>query len=69
MTAPQNSHPGFSFLVRNLGAQEELFRSPFDLLQNAIKARAFPACALAVTLSGELIAHQAFEQSPLQLQQ
>jgi CubicO group peptidase (beta-lactamase class C family) len=60
LTAPQNSHPGFSFLVRKLGAQEEIFRSPFDLLQNAIKARAFPACALAVTLRGELIAHQAF---------
>ena len=62
MTAPQNSHPGFSFLVRNLGTQEEIFRSPFDLLQNAIKAHAFPACALAVTLRGELIAHHAFGQ-------
>ena len=62
MTAPQNSSPGFSFLVRNCAAQEETFRTAFDLLQNAITTRAFPACSLAVTLRGELVAHHAFGQ-------
>jgi CubicO group peptidase (beta-lactamase class C family) len=60
LTAPQNSSPDFSFLMRNFGSQEETFRSAFDLLQNAITAHAFPACSLAVTLRGELIAHHAF---------
>ena len=59
MTATQNPPAGFSFLVRSNATQEETFRNAFDLLQNAITARAFPACSLAVTLRGELIAHQA----------
>ena len=59
MTATQNSPAGFSFLVRNNGAQEETFHHAFALLQNAITARAFPACSLAITLRGELIAHHA----------
>ena len=59
MTATQNPPAGFSFLVRNSGAQHETFRNAFDLLQNAITARAFPACALVVTLRGELMAHHA----------
>ena len=59
LTALQNSPPGFSFLARNSGAQEEAFHHTFELLQNAIDARTFPACALAVTLRGELVAHHA----------
>ena len=55
----QNPPAGFAFLVRNFSAQEGNFRSAFELLQNAITARAFPGCALAVTLRGELIAHHA----------
>ncbi len=59
MTATQNSPIGFSFLMRNSGAQDDTFRNAFELLQNAIAARAFPGGALAVTLRGELIAHHA----------
>ena len=59
LTATQNSPAGFSFLVRNSGAQEDTFRNAFALLQSAITARAFPGCSLAVTLRGELIAHHA----------
>jgi CubicO group peptidase (beta-lactamase class C family) len=59
LTATQNPPAGFSFLVRKNGTQEETFRNAFVLLQNAIDAHAFPACSLAVTLRGELIAHQA----------
>jgi CubicO group peptidase (beta-lactamase class C family) len=51
--------PGFSFLARNFGAQDERFRGAFDILEKAIVARAFPGCSLAVTLGGELIAHKA----------
>ena len=54
-----NRAAGFSFLVRNSAAQDDRFRSAFDLLENAIASRAFPGCALAVTLHGELIAHKA----------
>ncbi len=53
-----NSLSGFSFLVRNLAAQEDRFRTTFAILQNAIAAHAFPGCSLAVTLRGELIAHK-----------
>jgi CubicO group peptidase (beta-lactamase class C family) len=59
LTATQNPPAGFSFLVRNSGAQQETFRNAFVLLQNAITVRAFPACSLAITLRGELIAHHA----------
>ena len=59
LTATQNPPAGFSFLVRNDGTQEETLRTAFDLLQNAITTRAFPACSFAVTLRGELIAHHA----------
>jgi serine-type D-Ala-D-Ala carboxypeptidase len=50
---------GFSFLVRNPAAQDDRFRSAFSVLENAIAARAFPACSLAVTFRGELVAHKA----------
>jgi CubicO group peptidase (beta-lactamase class C family) len=59
LTATQNPPAGFSFLVRNAAAQDDHFRAAFALLENAIAARAFPACSLAVTLRGELIAHKA----------
>jgi serine-type D-Ala-D-Ala carboxypeptidase len=50
---------GFSFLVRNFAAQDDRFRGAFYILEKAIEARAFPACSLAVTSRGELVAHKA----------
>jgi CubicO group peptidase (beta-lactamase class C family) len=58
LTATQNPPAGFSFLVRNLDAQDGRFRDAFSILEKAIAARAFPACSLAVTLRGELVAHK-----------
>jgi CubicO group peptidase (beta-lactamase class C family) len=59
LTATQNPPAGFTFLVRNSGAQDETFRAAFAILDKAIAARAFPGCALAITRRGELIAHHA----------
>jgi len=59
LTLP-NRESGFSFLVRNFVAQDDRLRDAFGILQTAIAARAFPACSLAVTLGGELVAHKAF---------
>ncbi len=59
MTATQNSSAGFSFLVRNLAAQEDRFRAAFGILENAVAAWSFPACSLAVTSRGELVAGKA----------
>lgn len=59
LTLSANPPAGFSFLVRNSAAQDARFRAAFTLLENAIAARTFPACSLAVTLRGELIAHKA----------
>jgi CubicO group peptidase (beta-lactamase class C family) len=58
LTLP-NRESGFSFLVRNVAAQEERFRSAFHILEKAIAARAFPACSLAATFRGELVVHKA----------
>ena len=58
LTLP-NRESGFSFLVRNFVAQDDRFRDAFSILEKAIAARAFPACSLAVTLRGELVAHKA----------
>ncbi len=58
LTLP-NRESGFSFLVRNCVAQDDRFRSAFSVLENAIAERVFPACSLAVTLRGELVAHKA----------
>ena len=55
----QNTPAGFSFLVRNLVAQHDRFRIAFGLLEKAIAAHTFPACSIAVTFRGELVAHQA----------
>ena len=58
LTLP-NRESGFSFLVRNFSAQDEQFPSAFSILEKAIAARAFPACSLAITFRGELVAHKA----------
>jgi len=58
LTLP-NRESGFSFLVRNFVAQDDRFRDAFGILEKAIAARAFPACSLAVTLRGELVAYKA----------
>jgi serine-type D-Ala-D-Ala carboxypeptidase len=59
LTLP-NRESGFSFLVRNFVAQDDRFREAFGILERAIAARAFPACSLAVSLRGEVVAHKAF---------
>ena len=59
LTLP-NRESGFSFLVRNFVAQDDRFRDAFGIMEGAIAARAFPACSLAITLHGELVAHKAF---------
>jgi CubicO group peptidase (beta-lactamase class C family) len=58
LTLP-NRDSGFSFLVRNFVAQDDRFRGAFGILEKAIAERAFPACSLAVTVRGELVAHKA----------
>ena len=58
LTLP-NRNAGFSFLVRNFDAQDDRFASAFGILEKAIAARAFPACLLAVTFCGELVAQKA----------
>src|SRR5271155_2430219 len=58
LTLP-NRESGFSFLVRNLAAQDDRFRRAFGILEKAVAARAFPGCSLAVTFRGELVAHKA----------
>jgi serine-type D-Ala-D-Ala carboxypeptidase len=60
VTATLNSRSRFSFLKRDDAAQEKRFREAFETLARAIETRAFPACALAVTSQGELVAHKAF---------
>ncbi|MGP0097267.1 MAG: serine hydrolase domain-containing protein [Terriglobales bacterium] len=54
-----NRESGFSFLVRNFATQDDRFSSAFAILENAIAARTFPGCSLAVTFCGELVAHKA----------
>jgi CubicO group peptidase (beta-lactamase class C family) len=54
------SQSGFSFLLQNTAAQDTRFRAAFRILIEAIDARAFPACSIAVTHRGELVAHKAF---------
>jgi CubicO group peptidase (beta-lactamase class C family) len=58
LTLP-NRESGFSFLVRNFDAQGDRLRGALGILEKAIAARAFPACSLAVTFRGELVAHKA----------
>ena len=59
MTSAHNPPAGFSFLVRNLAAQDDRFRNAFTIVENAIDAHTFPGCSLAVTFRGELVAHKA----------
>ena len=59
MTATPNPSAGFSFLVRNTAGRQGTFDTAFHILEQAISARTFPGCALAVTLRGELVAHHA----------
>ena len=59
MTLP-NRDVGFTFLLRNCAKQDDLFRDAFGIIANAIAAHAFPACSIAVTRRGELVAHKAF---------
>jgi len=59
LTSASNSQLGFSFLVSNDAGQDDRFSGAFGILKEAIAARAFPACSLAVTYRGELIAHKA----------
>jgi len=54
-----NRDPGFSFLARNFGEQEERFRKAFGILESAIAKHSFPGCSLAVTFRGELVACKA----------
>ncbi len=60
MSTTHHSTSGFSFLARNIGAQDDRFRVAFDIVANAIADKAFPGCCLAVTSRGALIAHKAF---------
>ncbi len=59
LTSASNSSAGFFFLVRNATAQDGRFRGAFAILAQAIEARTFPGCSLAVTYRGELVAHKA----------
>jgi len=53
-----NRGPSFSFLARNSAAQDDRFQTASAILEKAIAAHAFPACSLAVTFRGELVAHK-----------
>lgn len=46
--------------MRNYATQDDRYHGAFSILQNAIAARAFPGCSLAVTFRGEIVAHKAF---------
>lgn len=58
LTLP-NRESGFSFLLRNFSAQDEVFTRAFSILQDAIAAHAFPSASMAVVFCGELIAYKA----------
>jgi serine-type D-Ala-D-Ala carboxypeptidase len=60
LSATHNPSTGFSFLARNCAAQDDRFRVAFDIVKDAITNRFFPACSLAATSRGELVAHKAF---------
>ena len=51
---------GFSFLARNSAPQDDRFHNAFNIIKEAMVKHAFPACSLAVTYHGELIAHRAY---------
>ena len=45
--------------MNNVAEQDTRFRGALSILTHAVDARAFPACSLAVTHRGELVAHKA----------
>ena len=45
--------------MRNIEGQNERFRRAFSVLTQAIEARVFPCCSLAITYRGKLVAHKA----------
>jgi serine-type D-Ala-D-Ala carboxypeptidase len=55
-----NPSTGFSFLARNDAQQDNLFSGAFQILTRALEERAFPACTVAITHHGELVAEKAF---------
>lgn len=55
MASSSNSQPGFSFLARSTAGQDERFRRAFDILAEALDAKAFPGCSAAVTFRGQLV--------------
>lgn len=46
-------------MSRRLSDQDAQFRAPFTLLEEAIRAKVFPACSTAITWRGELVASKA----------
>jgi CubicO group peptidase (beta-lactamase class C family) len=58
LTLP-NRESGFSFLVRNLSAQEERFAKAIAVLESGVRNQSFPGTSIAVTLGGELVALKA----------
>ncbi len=59
MASTSNSQPGFSFLARHDAAQDERFSKGLGILAQAIAARAFPGCSVAISFRGDLVAHKA----------
>ncbi len=51
-------------LLHCFESQDEVFRSPFSILQDAISARAFPAASVAVTHGGRIVALKALGTFP-----
>ena len=46
--------------MRNVAGQDDRFHDAFSILAKAIECRAFPACSIAITHRGELVAQKAF---------
>jgi serine-type D-Ala-D-Ala carboxypeptidase len=59
LTSATNAESGFSFLVRNVARQDGRFHDSFKILAKAIESRAFPACSIAITHRGEMVAQKA----------
>jgi serine-type D-Ala-D-Ala carboxypeptidase len=59
LTSATNAKSGFSFLVRNVAGQDGRFHDAFSILTKAIESRLFPACSIAITHRGELVAQKA----------
>lgn len=59
LASTSNSESGFSFLARGTAGQDERFRRAFDILAQALEARAFPGCSAVVTFRGQLVVEKA----------